>query len=273
VRPASWARRRSTTAATARCGSAGPKGRCSPSSSSPKGSTGTGSPRSASWDGRTPTARPSIPRATTVAFVSGVSGLASIYVVPFDGSTDPVQLTNVGHGAGAPVARKPADGWVAPPIDDSLQFDGDWLTWNGPHGAARRPVAVVMARSLIAAARHAPDLLVPELDRGRARVLPDLLRRPLRRRLGLPGPHLAGAHRVGLRGRRIPGHGRRPHDHGALRARSWPRTTARSTAARRARVRGAPATATTSRSSTTTAAPRCTRIWRSSASRSRSETR
>jgi hypothetical protein len=83
--------------------------------------------------GRANPDRPAIdPQGEAVAFVSGVSGLASIYVVPFDGSTDPVQLTNAGMEG---MRRSPGDppvGWLAPPIDDSLAFEGDFLTWNGP---------------------------------------------------------------------------------------------------------------------------------------------
>ena len=83
--------------------------------------------------GRANPDRPAIdPEGTTVAFVSGVSGLASVYVVPFDGSTDPVQLTNVGMAHLRRSPGSPPEGFVAPPIDDSLTFDGDWLTWNGP---------------------------------------------------------------------------------------------------------------------------------------------
>jgi hypothetical protein len=83
--------------------------------------------------GRSNPDRPTIDsEGNTVAFVSGVSGLASVYVVAFDGSTDPMQLTNVGLADLRRSPGSPPDGFVAPPIDDSLQFDGDWLTWNGP---------------------------------------------------------------------------------------------------------------------------------------------
>ncbi|MCA9494232.1 MAG: hypothetical protein KC621_30100 [Myxococcales bacterium] len=70
-----------------------------------------------------------------VAFVSGRSGIASVWVVPFEGG-EPRQLTNVGmrRVKGQPGAP---EGFVPPPVDDSLRFDGDALVWSGPERAHR----------------------------------------------------------------------------------------------------------------------------------------
>lgn len=85
--------------------------------------------------GRANPDRPAIdPDGNVVAFVSGISGLALIYVVPFDGTDDPTQLTNLGLGGMRRSPGLPPDGWVPPPIDDSLHFDGNFLDWNGPDG-------------------------------------------------------------------------------------------------------------------------------------------
>lgn len=71
----------------------------------------------------------------TIAFTSGISGLASVWVMPFEGGVDPVQLTNVGLHLKKRSPGAPPEGFVPPPIDDSLAFDGDDLEWNGPDGA------------------------------------------------------------------------------------------------------------------------------------------
>ncbi len=59
-----------------------------------------------------------------VAFVSGRTGLASVYVVPVAGGP-PVQLTNVGLSAG----RGLPEGFVAPPRA-TPRFEGDQLCWT-----------------------------------------------------------------------------------------------------------------------------------------------
>lgn len=79
--------------------------------------------------------RPAIhPDGTSVAFIAGLTGLASVWTMPFGGAADPVQQTNVGLHAvkRAPGAR--VVDFVPPPVDDSLQFHGDMLQWNGPDG-------------------------------------------------------------------------------------------------------------------------------------------
>ncbi|MCB9687201.1 MAG: hypothetical protein H6735_19330 [Alphaproteobacteria bacterium] len=72
---------------------------------------------------------------TRVAFVSGRTGLASVWIVPFEGG-EPRQLTNVGlrrvkGSTGAP------EGFVPPPIDDGMHFEGEVLTWTAPDGVHR----------------------------------------------------------------------------------------------------------------------------------------
>lgn len=82
--------------------------------------------------------RPAIsPDGETIAFVSGVTGVASVWVTPFEGGVDPTQLTNVGlHLVKRDPAHPPA-GFVPPPIDGSLTFDGDELSWTTPDGVVR----------------------------------------------------------------------------------------------------------------------------------------
>lgn len=69
------------------------------------------------------------PTGEVVAYVSGATGLASVYIVPFQGG-ESVQLTNVDLRPGA--GRPP--GFVPPPHDHSLRFDGPWLRWDSPEG-------------------------------------------------------------------------------------------------------------------------------------------
>lgn len=79
--------------------------------------------------------RPAIsPDGETIAFTSGISGLASIWVMPFVGGADPVQITNVGLQLKKRAPGQPPPGFLPPPIDESLRFEGDDLLWNGPDG-------------------------------------------------------------------------------------------------------------------------------------------
>lgn len=71
-----------------------------------------------------------------VAFVSGRSGFASVWIVAFEGG-EPRQLTNVGVAREKGATGAPA-GFVPPPVDGSLRFDGEALTWTGPDGETRR---------------------------------------------------------------------------------------------------------------------------------------
>ena len=69
------------------------------------------------------------PDGSLAAFVSGRTGLASVYVVPTDGSRAPVQLTNVG------LDRTHRDGFVAPPAHPPV-FVGATLRWTDGTGVA-----------------------------------------------------------------------------------------------------------------------------------------
>jgi len=71
-----------------------------------------------------------------VAWVASEGGLPHVFVAPADGSVAPRMLTNIGldHVPGrAPV------GFVAPPLRDSLRFDGDHLCWYAQDGAHAVP--------------------------------------------------------------------------------------------------------------------------------------
>lgn len=73
-----------------------------------------------------------------VAYVSGVTGLASVWVVEARAGAAPRQLTNVGLEALPREPGRPPAGWVPPPHEDgSLRFDGPELTWTAPDGPHR----------------------------------------------------------------------------------------------------------------------------------------
>lgn len=88
--------------------------------------------------------RPALsPDGEQVAFVSGRSGIASLWLVPFDGG-EPIQLTNRGltspavspahlDGPVHPPGQPPA-GFVPPPHSGPPRFDGDRLVWDAPDG-------------------------------------------------------------------------------------------------------------------------------------------
>lgn len=71
---------------------------------------------------------------TRVAWVSGASGLASVWISEVEVDAIPVQLTNRGV---TPTPGARPEGWTPPPHDHSLAFDGDWLAWNSPDGPQR----------------------------------------------------------------------------------------------------------------------------------------
>ncbi|MCB9674583.1 MAG: hypothetical protein H6737_05660 [Alphaproteobacteria bacterium] len=65
------------------------------------------------------------PDGQTVAYVSGMTGWASVYVQALDGA--PRQLTNIG------LARRkstPPEGFTAPPHEGPPVFEGDALCWT-----------------------------------------------------------------------------------------------------------------------------------------------
>lgn len=88
--------------------------------------------------------RPAIsPDGEQVAFVSGRSGIASLWLVAFDGG-DPIQLTNrdLASPAVSPSALdgpahppgQPPPGFVPPPHTAPPRFEGDRLVWDAPDG-------------------------------------------------------------------------------------------------------------------------------------------
>ncbi|MFT4976936.1 MAG: hypothetical protein ACI8S6_002841 [Myxococcota bacterium] len=71
-----------------------------------------------------------------VAFVSGQTGVASVWAVPFDGGA-PQQLTNIGLEDAPRVPGGPPPGFVPPPHDGSLSVQGDEVWWVSPVGQHR----------------------------------------------------------------------------------------------------------------------------------------
>lgn len=78
------------------------------------------------------------PDGSTVAFVWGRTGIASVYTVPADGSAPPVQRTNVGIEAQPRRPGQPPPGFVPPPGRDGLRFQGDELIWQDAQGNEHR---------------------------------------------------------------------------------------------------------------------------------------
>jgi dipeptidyl aminopeptidase/acylaminoacyl peptidase len=73
------------------------------------------------------------PDGRRVAFVAGAGGIASVFVVPFEGGP-PVQLTNLGlvaDGRGRPA------GFVPIPYRDPPRFEGGHLIWTSRQGEHR----------------------------------------------------------------------------------------------------------------------------------------
>ena len=68
-----------------------------------------------------------------IAWVSGASGLASVWVSRVLVS-EPRQLTNIGLEDAPREAGRPPAGWVPPPHDHSLRFEQDHLVWDSPTG-------------------------------------------------------------------------------------------------------------------------------------------
>lgn len=66
-----------------------------------------------------------------VAWVASPEGLPQVFVAPIDGSAPPRALTNVGLKR---VLGQAPEGWVPPPLRQSLHFDGDYLRWDAPEG-------------------------------------------------------------------------------------------------------------------------------------------
>ncbi len=80
--------------------------------------------------------RPAVsPDGQWVAYVSGRTGIASVWIAPFIGG-EAVQLTNVGL-EDHKVPGRPPEGFVAPPHGGPPRFDGEALVWDAPDGAHR----------------------------------------------------------------------------------------------------------------------------------------
>jgi hypothetical protein len=80
--------------------------------------------------------RPALsPDGERVAYVSGRTGIASIWLVPFAGG-EAIQLTNAGLENNRVPGQPPA-GFIAPPHEGPPRFDGDALIWDASDGHHR----------------------------------------------------------------------------------------------------------------------------------------
>ena len=66
-----------------------------------------------------------------VAWVASPAGLPQVFVAPVRGAAPPRPLTNQGLQR---VPGRAPDGFVAPPLRNSLRFDGDVLRWDTAEG-------------------------------------------------------------------------------------------------------------------------------------------
>jgi hypothetical protein len=67
-----------------------------------------------------------------VAWVASAGSLPHVFVAPYDGRSAPRMVTNAGI---VYVPGRRPEGFVPPPLGDSLRFDGPWLRWTSPEGA------------------------------------------------------------------------------------------------------------------------------------------
>ncbi len=71
------------------------------------------------------------PDGSHLAFVSGRTGIASLYVLDLRYSEqEPLQMTNVGLEEVERPAGRPPEGFVPPPERDSMTWEGNILTWR-----------------------------------------------------------------------------------------------------------------------------------------------
>ena len=66
-----------------------------------------------------------------VAWVASPEGLPQLFIASLDGRIPARALNNVG------LQREPGrapEGFVPPPLGQTLRFDGDWLRWESPDG-------------------------------------------------------------------------------------------------------------------------------------------
>lgn len=66
-----------------------------------------------------------------VAWVASPEGIPQVFVASTDGKIPPKALTNVGLQR---ILGQAPVGFVAPPLRQSLHFDGDLLRWDAPEG-------------------------------------------------------------------------------------------------------------------------------------------
>lgn len=80
--------------------------------------------------------RPALsPDGETVVFVSGSTGLASLWAMPFQGGA-PVQLTNQGLASAPRAPGQPPEGFVAPPHRGPPEVGEDGVVrWEAPDGS------------------------------------------------------------------------------------------------------------------------------------------
>lgn len=71
------------------------------------------------------------PAGDQLAWVASVDGLPVVQVAGFEGG-EPISLTNIGLDRSAP--GRPA-GFVPPPHDGPVRFDGPRIVWSSPEGA------------------------------------------------------------------------------------------------------------------------------------------
>jgi hypothetical protein len=76
------------------------------------------------------------PAGDRVAYASGRTGIAALYLVDFVGGA-PRQLTNVGLEDRPPTPGAAPEGFVPPPHLGPPRFDGDALLWTAPDGEHR----------------------------------------------------------------------------------------------------------------------------------------
>lgn len=71
-----------------------------------------------------------------LAWVASAGSLPHVFTAPYDGRTASRMLTNVGV---IYVPGRRPEGFVPPPLGESLRFDGAWLRWTSAEGTHQVP--------------------------------------------------------------------------------------------------------------------------------------